>query len=215
VIAIAEAAETSMAILRSDDFGSLSLEQQAGMLAGQGVLARDYIAADRVRTALERAVVSLFERVDAIASFVTPWPSPPIRQLFEPVPITAGTTGLIAAGNLLGLPAVFMPCGLTAGGLPVGLQIVGPPHSEWLLLDAVEAIQATTGWHRLRPPELGDGWPALASDAPEPVTAEALASEVASEQARFEQLAVTVRAWVKDVPDAPSMRFQPSLSRQS
>lgn len=214
VIAIAEAAEATGALLRSDDFGSLSLEQQAGMVAGQEVLARDYIAADRVRAVLERAFASTFERVDAIASFVTPWPSPPIHEMFEPVPITSGLTGLIAAGNLAGLPAVFMPCGLTETGLPVGLQIVGRPHGERLLLDVVEAVQATTGWHRLRPPEPAGGMTALATDIPEPITSEALASRIESDRKQFADLAGVVRSWVETVLDEPSMRFQPSLFRQ-
>jgi aspartyl-tRNA(Asn)/glutamyl-tRNA(Gln) amidotransferase subunit A len=213
VIAIGEAAEASDEIIRSDDFGSLSIEQQAGILAAQGILAKDYIAADRVRAALESTLARIFEHVDAIASFVTPWPAPPIGQMFEGVPITKGTTGLIAAGNLVGLPAVFVPCGLTETGLPVGLQIVGPPDSERLLLDAVEMVQTTTSWHRLRPPEPIAPSLAPAARAPEPTPPDDLVAKIASERVHFEEFASVVRTWVRNVPDEPAMRFLPRLSR--
>ncbi len=63
-----------------------------------------------------------------------------------------GNIGLIPAGNLAGLPAIFFPCGLGTDGLPVGLQLVGPPFSEPLLVALAEAYQRETDHHLLRPP---------------------------------------------------------------
>jgi aspartyl-tRNA(Asn)/glutamyl-tRNA(Gln) amidotransferase subunit A len=62
-----------------------------------------------------------------------------------------GNTALIPAGNLAGLPAIFFPCGFGTDGLPVGLQIVGPPWSEPLLVAIVSAYQRETGHHLKRP----------------------------------------------------------------
>jgi aspartyl-tRNA(Asn)/glutamyl-tRNA(Gln) amidotransferase subunit A len=62
-----------------------------------------------------------------------------------------GMSGLIAAGNLAGLPALALPCGF-ANGLPVGLQLVGRPFSENLLLKVGAEFQARTDWHKRRPP---------------------------------------------------------------
>jgi Asp-tRNA(Asn)/Glu-tRNA(Gln) amidotransferase A subunit family amidase len=62
-----------------------------------------------------------------------------------------GNTALIPAGNLAGLPAIFFPCGFGTDGLPVGLQIVGPPFSEPLLVAIVSAYQRETGHHLKRP----------------------------------------------------------------
>ena len=62
-----------------------------------------------------------------------------------------GNTALIPAGNLAGLPAVFFPCGFGTDGLPVGLQVVGPPFSEPLLVAIVAAYQRETGHHLKRP----------------------------------------------------------------
>ena len=54
--------------------------------------------------------------------------------------------------NALGLPAISVPCGFTQEGLPVGLQIVGPPGGEAKVLGLARAYQARTDWHRRRPP---------------------------------------------------------------
>jgi len=62
-----------------------------------------------------------------------------------------GNTGLIAAGNLAGLPAIFFPCGFGTDGLPVGLQLVGPPFSEPLLVALASAYQRVTDHHTKRP----------------------------------------------------------------
>jgi aspartyl-tRNA(Asn)/glutamyl-tRNA(Gln) amidotransferase subunit A len=66
-------------------------------------------------------------------------------------PQASGFSGLVPAGNLAGLPALTLPCGF-AGRLPVGLQVVGAPFSENLLLAIGKEFQSRTGWHRSRPP---------------------------------------------------------------
>lgn len=48
-------------------------------------------------------------------------------------------------------PAISVPCGFTSSGLPVGLQIVGPPRSEARVLSAAAAFEAGTGIHRMLP----------------------------------------------------------------
>ncbi|MND05199.1 Glutamyl-tRNA(Gln) amidotransferase subunit A [compost metagenome] len=53
--------------------------------------------------------------------------------------------------NYLGLPAVSVPCGLDAKGLPVGFQLAGRPFSEGLLLRAADAYQRATDWHQRAP----------------------------------------------------------------
>jgi aspartyl-tRNA(Asn)/glutamyl-tRNA(Gln) amidotransferase subunit A len=56
--------------------------------------------------------------------------------------------------NYLGLPAVSIPCGFSRAGLPIGLQIVGRPWSEPLLLRIADAFQRVTDWHTRTPPAL-------------------------------------------------------------
>jgi len=53
--------------------------------------------------------------------------------------------------NFSGHPACAAPCGFTAGGLPIGLQIIGRPFDEATVLRAVDAYQRLTDWHTRRP----------------------------------------------------------------
>ena len=54
--------------------------------------------------------------------------------------------------NLLGLPAISVPCGFTEAGLPIGMQLAGAWWDEKRLIHIADAYQNATGWHRrLRP----------------------------------------------------------------
>ena len=54
--------------------------------------------------------------------------------------------------NMTQQPAATVPCGFTSAGLPVGLQIVGPRHSDHRVLAAAKAYQDATDWTSRRPP---------------------------------------------------------------
>ena len=109
-------------------------------------------ASDR-RTVLFRAVQRLFTRFDLI---VTPTMTAP------PVVLNAG--GSVATAfyaewaaplypfNLTGHPAASIPAGFTPGGLPVGLQLVGPWHGEQRILGAAAALEEALGWTERWPP---------------------------------------------------------------
>jgi amidase len=57
--------------------------------------------------------------------------------------------------SVLGLPAISVPCGFTAEGLPVGLQIVGRFHDDWGVLQLAHAFEQATGFWKTRPPLVG------------------------------------------------------------
>ena len=54
--------------------------------------------------------------------------------------------------NFLGLPALSVPIGFLPNGLPSGMQLVGKPWGEPMLLNLGHAYQTVTDWHRQRPP---------------------------------------------------------------
>jgi len=54
--------------------------------------------------------------------------------------------------NLAGVPAISVPCGFTATGLPVGLQIIGRHFDEGTVLRTAHAYERSTDWHLRRPP---------------------------------------------------------------
>jgi aspartyl-tRNA(Asn)/glutamyl-tRNA(Gln) amidotransferase subunit A len=53
--------------------------------------------------------------------------------------------------NLAGLPAISFPCGFSASGLPIGLQVVGKPFEESMILRIAHAYQHLTDWHSRNP----------------------------------------------------------------
>src|SRR5262249_52720159 len=62
--------------------------------------------------------------------------------------------------TVTGLPAISVPCGFTASGLPVGLQIVGRRHQETMVLRAAAAFEAAAPWaHRIPPTGTGSRRP--------------------------------------------------------
>jgi aspartyl-tRNA(Asn)/glutamyl-tRNA(Gln) amidotransferase subunit A len=53
--------------------------------------------------------------------------------------------------NLAGIPGISIPCGFSAGGLPIGLQLQARPFDEEHLLRAAYMYQTATDWHERRP----------------------------------------------------------------
>jgi aspartyl-tRNA(Asn)/glutamyl-tRNA(Gln) amidotransferase subunit A len=120
------------------------------MLEGAFVSAADYLTAQRARAALNEQICENFARVDVFAVPGAPRPPDafatldPNEQNLRP--------NFTNPFNLTGLPAISVPCGFTAGTLPVGLQIVAPPFEETTALRAGYAFEQATEWHRRRPP---------------------------------------------------------------
>jgi Asp-tRNA(Asn)/Glu-tRNA(Gln) amidotransferase A subunit family amidase len=72
------------------------------------------------------------------------------------------------AANVLDLPAVSVPAGSTAAGLPVGVQVVGRPNEEWRVLAAARVLEeALGGWRR--PPRAASAGEALPNVGPNPL----------------------------------------------
>jgi Asp-tRNA(Asn)/Glu-tRNA(Gln) amidotransferase A subunit family amidase len=53
--------------------------------------------------------------------------------------------------NLLGMPAISLPCGFTREGLPIGMQITGATGAEAAVLGLAHAYERATQWHKRRP----------------------------------------------------------------
>jgi len=66
----------------------------------------------------------------------------------------AGAGGLVntAAFNIYGLPTITVPCGFSAAGLPIGLQISANHFAESTVLALAHAYERATAWHARRPP---------------------------------------------------------------
>lgn len=124
---------------------------------GNFILARDYLQAQRYRTLLGREVAALWRKVDLIVTPTLPITATPIGQPTVSIrgneqPVYLALLRNTEPFNLTGLPALTVPCGVSAGGLPIGLQIVGRPFDEAGVLRLGDAFQRVTTWHGRRPP---------------------------------------------------------------
>jgi aspartyl-tRNA(Asn)/glutamyl-tRNA(Gln) amidotransferase subunit A len=109
------------------------------LVRGQTYSAVDYLRALELRRAFRHVVELAFERVDVLVSPMLPVAAPPVGA--STVAINDGTIDVLQATtantrewNLLGIPAMSVPCGLTAAGLPIALQLVAPAFAESTML---------------------------------------------------------------------------------
>lgn len=111
-----------------------------------------YIEAQRLRSLIvKKWRERVFDRVDLLAVPTTPVPAPALEE--GDLQVTLTLVRFTSPFNLVGLPAVSVPCGFTSGGLPIGLQLVGRWFEEGTVLRAAHAYQHATDWHK-RAPEL-------------------------------------------------------------
>jgi aspartyl-tRNA(Asn)/glutamyl-tRNA(Gln) amidotransferase subunit A len=113
---------------------------------GRLVSAADYINAQRLRRKLRREVDKVWEEVDCVITPTTPNTAPRIgentvRLGGRDEDTRLAATRLVRGINVLGLPALSMPCGLSGSGLPIGLQIIGPAFGEAQILQFAAALE--------------------------------------------------------------------------
>jgi len=136
--------------------------QIAGLKAALDLKSTDYLRAMRIRTRIQQELTPLWRKYDVL---ITPSRTRTANPIDQPLrggpsqsvtakPASRGLTDLGAIGNLLGWPALSIPCGF-AGNLPVGLQLVTRPFNENRILALGVAYQRETDWHRRRPPFAG------------------------------------------------------------
>ncbi|HLN03702.1 MAG TPA: amidase [Bryobacteraceae bacterium] len=112
------------------------------------VKAAVYMQARRQLDLLRRQVKNVFATVDLLITPTVPSPPVVIAQGADPNSWNKRNTSPF---NVLGLPAISVPCGFTTSGLPVGLQIVGAPFAESTVLALALAYEQATEWHRRSP----------------------------------------------------------------
>ncbi len=127
------------------------------LLAGQFLLATQYLKAQRARQVIRAEVDTALTRVDALLLPATPIPAPRIEDRTVTVDgVSDDPRGWLTRCtrpiNLTGHPALSLPCGLTAGGLPIGLQLVGRHFDEGTLLRIGVAYEAVSPLRDRRPP---------------------------------------------------------------
>ena len=124
-------------------------EAPVSMIAERALRGSDLVKAQRVRTVCMRAMADLFSRWDVILFPTEMHTAFGAEEDFSEI---AWSDPAGAAGNLCGLPALSVPCGLTEAGLPVGLGIMAGAYQESQALAMGRFFQTISDWHEQRPP---------------------------------------------------------------
>lgn len=140
-----------------DAIGKFEPNLRGNIEAGAKLTVGDIARAERKRAELWHRWRTLFERIDLLLTPTTPVPPFPVEQNYPDV--IAGRkmtnyidwiapTFLVTLGSL---PAASVPCGHTAPGLPIGLQIIGPRFAEPKILAAAKLVHEInpTAWPRI------------------------------------------------------------------
>jgi len=112
-----------------------------------------YLRAQKVRTLIRQDFLKAFQQVDAIVTPATPTAAfkageksgNPLQMYLQDI--------FTISANLAGIPGISLPCGFTANPkLPIGLQLLGKPFGEEMLLKVAHAYEQATSWHNEKPP---------------------------------------------------------------
>jgi aspartyl-tRNA(Asn)/glutamyl-tRNA(Gln) amidotransferase subunit A len=120
------------------------------LLSGADVATPTYIHSRRQLDHMRRSVVQVFDRIDLLITPTVRVPPPAIADLqadtarAKELAMLHNTRPL----NFPGLPTISIPCGFTRTGLPIGMQITGPPGGEAMVLRLAFAYEQATEWHR-------------------------------------------------------------------
>lgn len=116
---------------------------------------------DRARArafVISHSLLSALRKVNVLLVACTPYTAPRFDD--QDIDVGGGRTMNVFRGgpvwftcpiDIAGLPALALPAGFTADGLPIGVQLVGRPGEEWTLLRMGAAFQARTNYHRAAP----------------------------------------------------------------
>jgi aspartyl-tRNA(Asn)/glutamyl-tRNA(Gln) amidotransferase subunit A len=150
-----EASSSHQQILR-DNPGAYGDGIRSLLQAGLLLSAVDYLQGQRVRRVVRKAWAKVFAGIDCL---VTP-SSPILASHFgdQTARLPDGEKPLVRAYldqtcpfNLTGHPALSMPCGFSQDKLPIGMQLVGKPFADSMILRIAHQYQKNTAWHDERP----------------------------------------------------------------
>ncbi|MCW8836877.1 MAG: amidase family protein, partial [Rhodospirillales bacterium] len=105
-----------------------------------------YLKAQKVRALIARDFRDAFENVDAILTPTAPSAAFPIgEKMDDPIAMYLNDVFTVP-GSLAGLPSISVPAGLSEGGLPLGLQVVGRPFDEETVLRVAGVVEAAAAF---------------------------------------------------------------------
>jgi aspartyl-tRNA(Asn)/glutamyl-tRNA(Gln) amidotransferase subunit A len=110
-----------------------------------------YRKAQQVRTLIRQDFDEAFEAVDVIAGPTSPVTAFPLGERIDD-PLQMYLADIFTLSQALaGIPAISVPCGFDADGLPIGLQLAAPALHEGRMFQVAYAYEQATTWHQRRP----------------------------------------------------------------
>ena len=146
-VMVAEAFGQHAARLRRQ-YGQYGFRARTRIAAGAFITAAEYQEAVQIRTLWTAELRDALQRVHAIVTPTVPFPAFSLEtQNTAPPDTTWGTIPF----NFSGHPAITVPCGFTAAGLPIGMQLVGRIFDEGTLFRIAHAYEQSVEWGKRRP----------------------------------------------------------------
>lgn len=140
------------------NFDELDHNNKIRFLTGSIIPAQAYYKAQKIRAVLRQQILDALEEVDVLVLPTGPVTAPPVESVpgieskEHSLTGLAGRISFTGPFNLAGTPAISVPCGFSAAGMPMGLQIVGKPFDEETVLKVAHAYEQNTDWHNCRAP---------------------------------------------------------------
>jgi aspartyl-tRNA(Asn)/glutamyl-tRNA(Gln) amidotransferase subunit A len=144
---VAQLAETAAVYVNHDDKTQFGEDVWALLEQGRIIKGHEYVNAQRLRTLFRRGFDELWTKVDVLVGPTTPMTAPLLEQNTvsmqgEEENVRMAATRLVRAINLIGEPALSIPCGKGSDGMPVGLQLIAPPFAEARLVRVGKTVEA-------------------------------------------------------------------------
>ena len=140
------------------NFNELDHNNKIRFLTGSVIPAQAYYKAQKIRAVLRQQILDALDEVDVLVLPTGPVTAPPVESVpgieskEHSLTGLAGRISFTGPFNLAGTPAISVPCGFSAAGMPMGLQIVGKPFDEETVLKVAHAYEQNTDWHNCRAP---------------------------------------------------------------
>ena len=103
-----------------------------------------YVRAQKIRTLIKRDFDQAWAKVDVVLTPATPSPAFAPGEISDPVQMYLNDIFTVTV-NMAGLPGIAVPAGVSADGLPLGLQLIGKPFDEETLFQTAAAIEQVAG----------------------------------------------------------------------
>lgn len=146
VARIVQMAETAALYVNHRDPAEFGADVWALVEQGRALAAHEYVNAQRIRTLFRRDFDALWQQFDLLVTPTTPITAPFITEDLVQIGSASedtrlATTRLVRSINLLGEPALSLPCGKAQNGMPVGLQLISAPFTESRLLQIGKTLE--------------------------------------------------------------------------